>query len=218
MNIHHVRVTLALIALFVALCPAYAQVVVPLDTELPLLELKQVTLFQAVQQISSGPAQFTVGFESVLRPNFSDPPIPEPRFSLRLEKTTLRRILDQICALDGRYAWSATGSTLNFYPKRTEGDDTYLMNRRFERLELRKVTSVQEVLLAVYEQLPPPREQVAQVQMGGDSTLPAELWTQSFDHVTLRQVLNAVVERMGKRSWWVLSGSRDFRGFAFYRK
>jgi len=92
------------------------------------------------------------------------------------------------------------------------------MNRRLTKLDLKELTDIQQGLLAIVNQLPPPREQVAIAQIGGDDTYPAEPWTTRYGNLTVRQAINRLVRHMGERASWAFTGSTDFRAFAFNRQ
>jgi len=81
------------------------------------------------------------------------------------------------------------------------------LNRKLKRLELKGLTDVQQGLLAIVDQLPPPSEQVAIAQIGGAYSYPEEPWTMNYENIT-------VVVHMGERGSWAFTGSKDFRAFA----
>jgi len=68
--------------------------------------------------------------------------------------------LDAMCHADGRYTWSTDDAFVNVYPIKTISDASYLMNRRLEKLDLKELTDIQQGLLAIVNQLPPPKEQL----------------------------------------------------------
>lgn len=186
-----------------------------LDTTVPLFQLTDQTLLDGVTALTTEPAPLAFGFERVLKQRFSDPPVISPRFSLRLENRSIGEILDALCTMDSRYTWTQDGPTINVYPRATAGDGSYVMNRKLDKLELKDVTDIEQALLAIYQQLPPPREQVAIGQAGGDISYPAQPWSAVFKEVTVRQAMNRIAGHLGPRGSWMLSGSRDFRAFAF---
>lgn len=188
-----------------------------LNQPVPHFALSQQSLFDGLTILSNRPKPFALGFESVLRPTFSAPAIPDPLLSLSLENKTVREILDTLCNADGRYTWSTDGSFVNVYPVATIMDIAYLLNRELDMFHVDRVTHTDQVLLAIIRQLPPPKEQIAEVQFGGDASYPPEPWTQTFDHLTVRQAINQLAAHMGPRGSWFLQGSQDFRGFAFFK-
>lgn len=188
-----------------------------LNKRIAVLRLTQSTFLDALENLSSDPVPFAFGFEEVLRDRFADPEVREPRFDLLVENKTIREVLDALCAADSRYMWSSDGLTINVYPRATVDDADYLLNRWLPNLEINGITNVDQGLLAIVHQLPPPEEQVAHVQMGGDSSYPAEPWHASFQGLTVRRAMNRLVAHMGPRACWILHGSRDFRAFGFFR-
>jgi len=179
--------------------------------------MTQGTLFDGLKSLSSGPVPFALGFEETLREKFTDPATLDPRFDLHLRNKTVGEILDALCAADSRYAWSVDGSAINVYPRATIGDVSYLLNRRLVKLNLNRIADIDQGLLAIAHQLPPPEEQLAHVQMGGDSSYPPQPWDASFQDLTVRQAINRLTAHMGPYACWVFHGSRDFRAFTFLR-
>jgi hypothetical protein len=195
--------------------PTFEELV--LSRRVPQFTLLQGTIYDGLKSLSAGPVPFAFGFEEVLKEKFSDTEIRDPRFDLRLENKTVRNILDALCASDSRYTWSSDTFTVNVHPRATAADVTYLLNRRLPRLELAGITDIDQGLLAVVHQLPPPEEQVAHVQTGGDSSYPLEPWHASFQDLSVRQAMNRLVAHMGQHACWIFHGSRDFRAFTFFR-
>jgi hypothetical protein len=179
--------------------------------------LTNETVLGGLRKISSEQNQFRFGFEAVLRSRFSDPPLPEVRFSMHLEDRTIRQILNALCEADRRYKWSIDGAIVNVYPRSSSLDRNYLLNRRLSKFYVRGITDVEEGLLAIARQLPPPVEQIAHVQVGGDASYPAEPWTASFADLTVRQVVNRLTEHMGPHACWTFDGAGDLGTFAFYK-
>jgi hypothetical protein len=183
----------------------------------PVVEFVVVdgTVLTALKNLSADHA-IAFGFERILKPTFGSPATEETRFSLHLKNVTVRTVLDALCEADHRYTWSAEGSFVNIYPREVEGK-RYLLDRVIPRLEIVNVTNVEQGLLAVVKQLPPPEEQIAHAQVGGDSSYPPEPWSVSFANLPVRQAINRLTEHMGPRSCWIFGGSEDFRTFAFFK-
>ncbi len=159
---------------------------------------------------------FGFGFEKILKEKVSNPDPPEVAFDVKLENKSLREILDALCNADPRFTWSQDGPFVNFYPRATVDDPSYLLNRKLTKLELRNVTAAQGGLLAIHRQLPPPAEQIAHAQLGGDDPYPPEPWTVDFNDITVRQAVNRLAEHGGPYGIWIFSGSKDFRSFGFF--
>jgi hypothetical protein len=189
-----------------------------LNTEVPEFNLTEETIEVGLKRLASGSAGFAMGFEHELKAKHTDPPILDPRLTLHLRTTTVREALDAMCRADRRYTWSKDDMFINVYPSKTANDASYLLNRKLLRLDLKELTDIQQGLLAIVNQLPPPREQVAIAQIGGDDSYPPEPWTTSYEDLTVRQALNRLVHHMGERSSWAFIGSADFRAFAFNRQ
>jgi hypothetical protein len=188
-----------------------------LDTNVADFFLSNQTIFEGVSELNSEAVPFSFGFEKILKAKFDDPPIPDPNISLILRNASVKEILDALCKADQRYSWAVDGSTINVYPRRTIGDPSYLLNRHLDKLEIKNIIDIQQGLLAIAQQIPPPKEQIAHAQMGGDSSYPPEPWATIFEGLTVRQAVNRLTGQMGPHSAWLFNGSQDFRAFSFFR-
>jgi hypothetical protein len=189
-----------------------------LNTEVPEFNLNEETIEVGLKRLASGSASFAMGFEHELKSKQTDPPILDPRLTLHLRTTTVREALDAMCRADSRYTWSTDDRFINVYPTKTVNDASYLLNRKLMRLDLKEVTDIQQGLLAIVNQLPPPKEQVAIAQIGGDDSYPPEPWTTNYEGLTVRQTINRLVRHMGERGSWAFTGSADFHAFAFNKQ
>jgi hypothetical protein len=187
-----------------------------LETRVADFELHNETLLDGLWKLARIPVPFGFGFESVLKSNSTIPEIQDPQFSLQLKDKSAREILNALCQADSRYMWSIDGTTVNVFPKDILSDPSYLLNRKLARFELKNSTDVDDGLLAISRQLPPPVEQVAHVQMSGDDSYPPEPWTVTYENLTVRQVVNRLAEHGGPCGTWTFGGSKDFRRFAFF--
>jgi hypothetical protein len=187
-----------------------------LNTKVTHLESTDQTLFDGLAKLSSERIPLALGFEEVLKGKFADPPMQDPRFSVEFQNKTVREILDTLCGMDARYAWSREGTTINVYPRAVIGDPTYLPNRQLDRLAVTNLPDPEHALLAIIQQPAPPQEQIGYAGVGGDSSY-TEPWTVTFRDLTVRQTINRLATDMGPRSQWIFYGSRDFRSFAFFK-
>src|SRR5208282_2275772 len=187
-----------------------------LETRVPEFVVHGETLLDGTWKLARGPAPFRFGFEKILKKKFTDPEIAGPRFDLHLKDKTVREILDALCEADPRFAWSMDGATVNVFPRSVIGDDHYLLNRGMGSLELNNAVDIQDGLLAIVHQLPPPVEQVAISQIGGGDPYPPEPWTVTFKSMKVRQVMNRLTEHGGPCAIWIFGGSEDFRAFGFF--
>jgi hypothetical protein len=188
-----------------------------LSTTVPDFFLSSQTIFDGVSELNSESLPLVFGFEAVLKEKFDGPSIPDQFINLSLKDATVKEILDALCKADPRYTWSLDGSTVNVYPRETAQDPSYLLNRRLEKLDIKNITDIDEGLLAIAHQLPPPQEQLAHAQMGGDAAYPSEPWSTTFEKLTVRQAVNRLSGHMGGHSAWLFYGSREFRAFSFFR-
>jgi hypothetical protein len=188
-----------------------------LEIKVPEFELRNETLLDGLWKLARQPVDFGFGFEKVLKGSLSDPEIPDPHLNLHMEAKTLREILNALCEADSRYMWSKDGATVNVYPRAIVNDPSYLLNRRFQRFELKNATDTQDGLLAIARQLSPPAiEQIAEAQIGGADPYPPEPWTLVLENVTVRQVVNHLAAHGGSHGIWIFGGSKDFRAFGFF--
>ncbi|HKO04652.1 MAG TPA: hypothetical protein VJW51_07870 [Candidatus Acidoferrales bacterium] len=187
-----------------------------LEAKIPEFEIHNQVLLDGLWKLARGPAPFGFGFEKVLKGSLSDPDVPDPLLSLQLKDKSVREVLDALCQADSRYTWSVDGTTVDLFPRAVINDASYLLNRQLARFELRNATDVQNGLLAIVRQLPPPVEQIAQAQVGGDDRYPPEPWTVTFENLTVRQVVNRLAAHGGRCTAWIFGGARDFRAFGFF--
>lgn len=188
-----------------------------LEARISVFDLRDSTIFDGVARLSAEPTQFAFAFEYILKTRFTDPPIPDVRFTLHLENRTVRDILEALCGYDNRYTWSLDDKTINVYPKSIVGDDSYLMNRRLPNLALRNVVNAESAMFSSVSQLPSPFEQIAFAQAGG-TTGYATAWNSTFQNITMRQAMNRIASNLGPHGGWVLSGSNDFRTIGFHNR
>ncbi len=188
-----------------------------LDARVPSFVIRGGTLLDGLAQLSAEPVEISFAFEDSLKARVNDPPVPESRFDLRLEKRTIKEILDELCRMDGRYTWARDGSMINVYPRATINDKSYLLNRRLKQLELRGVREAGQALFAIVAQIPPPFEQITFAQAGGDISYP-EPWNERLRDLTVRHALNLAARHLGPKGGWVLSGSSDFRTVGFHNR
>jgi len=187
-----------------------------LDTVVAEFELHDQTLVDAVWKLARSPASFAFGFESPLKARLSDPDPNVPILNVSFKNKSVREILDLLCEADQRFTWSADGNTVNIYPRNTVGVSSYLLNRKLANFELRNATDVQDGLLAIVHQLPPPTEQIANAQVGGDDPYPKQPWNVKYNGLTVRQIVNRLALRGGPCGAWIFGGSNNFRAFGFF--
>ncbi len=187
----------------------------PLDQKVRSFEIKDATLPHTVAELSRGSlGRLHLGIEEIIGERRSDPTAQGVRFSLRLEDKTVRETLDALCALDSRYAWSTDGASINIYPRATVGDPTYLLNLQIERITLTNAADPYAALDALHRQHL--GQQIGYAQIGGDPSY-VEPWTVTFEHLTVRQLIDRVAEHMGPQSSWTWHGIKGERMFGFFK-
>ena len=174
------------------------------------------SILDGIAQLSFEHTELSFAFEGVLKAKFTDPEPPQQHFDLDLENRTLGEIIEALCSKDARYTWTQDGLNVNVFPRSTLNDASYLPNRRLAQFELRHVTNAQQAVFAAAAQLPPPFEQIAFAQAGGETAYGAP-WSATFTNLTVRQAFNLIARRLGPRGGWVFGGSREFRTIGFHR-
>lgn len=183
-----------------------------LKARVPLFELTNQTFFEGIARLSAEP--ISLAFEEELQARANSSQMPDPRFSLKLENSSVREVLDALCSRDTRYTWSMDGSTINVYPKATDADPFYLLNRRLEKIEFKNVNDPYQALNPIARQLP--AEQIGYLHLGGEVRF-AQPWTVSFENLTIRQIINRVTAHLGTGGGWTLSGSKASKFFTFHK-
>lgn len=189
----------------------------PLDVGTPDFTLDDKSILTGIQMLNSESLKIGFGFEEILGRKVSDPAVPAVKITVRLLNPSTREVLNALCAADPRYTWSLDGLTVNVFPSSTMTDSKYLLDRELSSFRVNRITEIDQGLLAVAQQLPGPMEQIAHSQVGGDASYPNEPWSATFEHLTVRQAINRLVEHMGSSSFWFFGGSDEFRYFAFYK-
>jgi len=189
---------------------------VALATRVRHFDMQDGTVLDGISQLSTESVDLSFSFEEALRAKFSDPPVPQWRFGLRLDDHTIVEILDALCSKDVNYVWAREGLTINVYPRATADDSSYLPNRRLSEFDVRRVTDAEQAVFAAVAQLPSPFEQIACAQAGSDTSYPVP-WDAAFRDLTVRQAFNLIARHLGARGGWLLAGSQDFRTIGFHR-
>jgi hypothetical protein len=187
-----------------------------LDVTVPEFQIHNQNLLDATWKLARGPVPFAFGFEKILKTKLTDLDIADPLLNLELKNVSVRQILDALCQADSRYNWSIDRTTVNLFPEVVTTNPAYLLDRRFTKFELKNATDPQDGLLAIVRQLPPPKEQIAEAQVGGADTYPPEPWTVIPEDVSVRQVANRLAARGGPCGIWIFGGAQDFRAFGFF--
>lgn len=182
-----------------------------LDHRVAHFDLTNSTLVEGLSKLSLEPiAGLHLGIEMVLGENFSDPVDRSIQFSLSLQDTTVRDIIETLCQLDSRCTGSVDGLSINVYPRETIGNASYLLNRELQEITLTTLTDPYDALTPLAKLLP--GEQIGYAGIGGGSSYP-EAWSAVFRQLTVRQLMNRISEHIGPRGGWIWRGSKDQRFF-----
>ena len=188
----------------------------PLNYRVGHFDLKDAILRDGIAELGSNSIDgLHLGLEEVPRDKIEQDPRPlSAHFSLHLDGSTVKEILDALCGSDSRYTWSVDGVSINIYPRSTIADPGYLLNLRLEKVALDRVPDPDQALSALSRRYP--NEQIGYMQAGGDISY-VEPWTVSFEHLAVRQFVNRLAEHMGSQSSWIWQGGRDERMFTFQK-
>jgi hypothetical protein len=156
-----------------------------------------------------------VSIEYPLAESVKDRPPVLHRYHTEIQGGTVSEVLDRLTALDQQFSWTRSGKLINVFPRSVVADRTYLMNRIVNSLSYDRVSDVEQAVYSAVGQLPLPREQIAVLQSGTLLTLP-EPWTATFQNITVRELLDQIMMRLGPQYGWELSGSKDFRLLRFH--
>jgi len=187
----------------------------PEERTVERLDIDDAGLPFAISELSRGSVDgLHLGIEEIITEKRADSATRVPRFSLHLERKTVRETLDALCARDPRYVWSVDGYTLNVYPRATTSDASCFLNLQVEHIELKDAADPYAALGALFEQHP--EQQIGYAQAGGDPSYSAP-WTVTLERLTVRQLINRVAEHMGPRTCWTWHGIKTERMFAFWK-
>ncbi len=187
-----------------------------LAARVPIFSIHHATVFDGVAELSSEHTGLSFALEDVLKAKFSDSAVPHSHFDLNLQNRTIREILDALCSKDVTYMWTRDGLTVNVFPRSIVDDSSYLPNRQLGQFDLRGMTDTEQAVFAIVAHLPPPFEQIACAQAGGDTSY-AVPWDVTFRNLTIRQAFNLIARHLGSEGGWVLGGSREFRTIGFHK-
>jgi len=189
----------------------------PKDVKIERFDLSDAILRDGVSELSLERIDgLHLGFEEIIRSNIQDDPwIITPHFSLHLRNKSVGEILDALCASDLRYIWSEDGDTINVYPRAINSDPSYLLNLRIDGIVLEDKPDPDQALTPLSKLFP--AQQVGYFGPGlGDNTYP-QLWTTTFEDLTVRQFVNRIAEHMGLRTAWIWQGGKGERMFTFVK-
>ncbi len=140
-----------------------------------------------------------------------------PKFTASIENKNLYEALDWLCGLDARFAWVRDGNSVNIFSRASRTDPHYLFNRILQVFAIQGVPDAQRAVMEAVGQLPPPKEQLAVLVMGGSVQF-AKPWTATFSDITLRQAINRIALQLGPAAGWEFGGTEDFRFLSFHTR
>lgn len=183
------------------------------DQTAPPIRLINQTIFQAFAELYQSTG-IVISVERILGRNG---PLVDERFTATIRGGKPFQVLNDICALDRRYAWSRDGNVVNVYPWKTVGDPKYLFNQRIPSFELHDVSKAATAAIEADEQLPGKRSQLIILGTGGDGF--AEPWSVKLGTVTLRIALNRIAQHLcSSCGWQLLPGKGSEPVLVFYRR
>lgn len=176
----------------------------PFQRSVPAIVLNGQTIFQAIARlyVSTG---IVVSVERMLDDKGTGE--MDRKFTATIPAASTTVVLNEICALDGRYAWSRDGNVVNIYPSKTLGDPNYLFNRRIPVFHLNAVSQASSAAIQADEELPGPRSQL--ILLGAGGTDFAKPWTVTLKNLTLRMAMNRIAQHLCATCGWQLLKSRS---------
>src|SRR6266481_6044385 len=189
-----------------------------LSNRLAHFDLTDATIIDALSKLSDEPiAGLHLGIEEIIQEKSTEPPDRSIRFSLSLHNTTVREIIDSLCKSNRRYIWSVDGSSVDVYPRETDGNSSYLPNRELDSIALKNINGPPDALTPLMKLLPDEQLGYAGIGMGINNDYP-EPWNAVFNKLTVRQLMNRLSEHNGPLGGWIWSGYRGQRFFAFFER
>lgn len=209
---------LAIPCLFLLLCSAALavddpRVATPDTFIVNELSFENETIFQVLSRLNQL-STFNFSIENILPETQKSPPVEHPKLSGRFNNIPLRSALDQICAKDGRFAWTSDGNMINIFPRHSE-DSKYFFDFVIPAYS---VVNERDGAMALYgglKKLGPARQQLAFLQIGNSRKF-SEPWTESLGNVTVRHLLNRIADRLSPRMGWQVAGTKEFRYIVFH--
>jgi hypothetical protein len=114
---------------------------------------------------------------------------PQPNtFTATIGPGTVSEILDGLCALDPTFAWERDGNMVNVMPRALLSERDYFLNRNVNELVFRDIRDAQEALFKTVSELPPPKEQVAIMEVGVSLAF-ARPWSATLQNISIREAL-----------------------------
>jgi hypothetical protein len=190
----------------------------PLETRIEHFDVADAILRDGLSKLSLANVEgLHLGFEEIIRDRIQDNPWAlNPHFSLHLEGSTVREILDVLCKSDPRYTWSEDESSINVYPRTEKDDPSYLLNLRIDRIAVSDIPDPNQALTPLSKLFP--EQQIGYSPSGLGDNRYTEPWTTSFERLTVRQFINRLAEHMGPRTSWVWEGGKNERMFIFLKE
>ncbi len=175
----------------------------------PQLELNDETILDGVAKMTQV-VHIAVAVEFPLAKTIS---LPEPapnRFQTTIRAGTVTEILDRLCSIDPTFVWARLGNVAHLYPRNLANDESYLLNRQIPVLTFQQTPDAQKAVFQAVRQLPPPKEQIAMLELGPDVRF-ATPFTATFHDITVREAFDKIAQRFGPGYGWQLAGAEDFR-------
>jgi hypothetical protein len=136
----------------------------------------------------------------------------------RIPSNTLVAVLDQLCQLDGSFAWIRIGNSAHLLPRALEGNPDYLLNRKLSVLELHDVGDAQKAVFQVVNQLSGDKKEQIAVMQSGVSLAFSRAWTATLRDITVREAFDRIAQQLGGTCGWQFGGAADFRVLTFHQR
>lgn len=184
----------------------------PFDYRVQTFTLNHQTLFDAIGRLHEATG-VVISVERVLSTTSASE--ADEEFTSTIPGGKPDVVLNEICALSGRYTWSREGKMVNIYPRDVARDQSYLFNRRIPAFSLQEVSDAPTAAIRAVRELPGNPAQLIILEAGNyDFRQP---WTVEFKNLTLRQAINRIAEHLCSTCGWQLTGTRATPTVVFYR-
>jgi len=184
----------------------------PFQRQVQAISLDHQTVFEAISRVHEATG-VVVSVEKVL--STSEANQADQEFTTTITGGKPDVVLDEICALAGRYTWSRDGNMVNIYPRDVTGDPNYIFNRSLPVFSVQEVSDAPTAAIRAVRELPGSPEQLIILEAGNYDF--ARPWTAKFENVTLRRAINRIAEHLCNTCGWQLTGTKSTPTVIFYR-
>lgn len=177
-----------------------------LDIRIESLKVENGDMEEALRLLrQKDPSRILIGFEKASRREGEE----DKNISFELTDTTVRSVLDYLCALDPRYTYAVVSNRLiNVFPNGIESDPNYLLNMVIRNFEFHGRELPHNLILKIGDLAPELREYLSMKAeeyarktgraVGGPGAIMSVEFSRAprvslkLQNVTVREILNAI--------------------------